>query len=153
MKVRCPACRTVCVDPPPRFSCAGCSRTLSWQAPPLWRPEQLTLFQSKGTAEPLLLPLERPDPVLPIADRPVQGDVRQLIVDSVALITAYLSLAQGADDVVPALLGDQTSEQALALAATTAWLASVLVVEVDSSFDGAGTAWLQGVALGMAGGA
>lgn len=150
MKVRCPACKTVRVDPPTRFSCAGCARTLLWQAPPLWRPEQLTLFQPAGVANALTLPLEREDPAAAEPTSALGDDARQLIASSVALVTAYLAFAQGADDVVPALLSEQTAEQALALAATTAWLASALVAEVDASFDGAGTAWLQGVALGIA---
>lgn len=110
----------------------------------------MSLFQQPGTAEPLPLPLERPDPVVREPARPLTRDVRQLVADSVALVTAYLALAQGADDVIPALLSEPTPDQALALTATTAWLASALVAEVDASFDGAGTAWLQGVALGIA---
>lgn len=153
MKVRCPACRAVHVDPEARFACSGCGKTLAWQAPPLWLAEQLSLFVPPGGAEPLTLPLVAPTTKAeaPRAGAPVNTNpAASLLASSVALVTACL--AYPADDTVPALLADQTPEQALALAATTAWLMSSLISLVDEALDGAGTAWLQGVALGAAGG-
>lgn len=152
MKVRCPACRTVHRDPEVRFTCSTCSRKLAWQAPPLWLAEQLSLFVPPGGAEALTLPLVAPSTAtdVPAASPPTSDNqMSQQVANSVALVTAYLTYAT--DDAVPALLAEQTPEQVLALAATTAWLASCLVTLVDDTLEGAGTAWLQAVALGAAG--
>lgn len=75
---------------------------------------------------------------------------RELLRDSIALVTALLPMASGDRDVVPALLADQDQDRLLGLSATTAWLASVLVAELDGLLPGAGTAWLRGLALGLA---
>lgn len=162
MRVRCPKCKVVHEDPPGRFRCTGCDRVLAWHVPQRWLPEQLALFQPQGVPEPLTLPFgtgsvsrarqpAEDDLPEPATVRPAMGtEQRDLLRDSIALVTALLPLAQGDNDVVPALLADQDPDRLLGLSATTAWLASVVITELDQALPGAGTAWLQGLALGLA---
>lgn len=160
MRVRCPECKQIHEDPTGRFRCSGCGRALAWHVPQMWLPEQLTLFQPSGTAEPLTLPFgttsasrsaggtAAPEP---LPAKPAMGRTqRDLLRDSIALVTALTPVAEGDSEVVPALLADQDPDQLLGLVATTAWLASVLVAQLDEIHPGAGTAWLQGLALGLA---
>jgi hypothetical protein len=72
-----------------------------------------------------------------------------LLRDSIALVTALTPVAESNSHIIPALLADQDPEELLALVATAAWLASVLVAQLDELHAGAGTAWLQGLALGL----
>ena len=162
MRVRCPKCKSMHVDPVGRFRCSGCDRSLAWHVPELWLPEQLALFQAPGAAEPLTLPFGTASVSPPIShtgDGPPPPETarstmglaqRELLRDSIALVTALLPMASGDRDVVPALLADQDQDRLLGLSATTAWLASVLVAELDGLLPGAGTAWLRGLALGLA---
>ena len=152
MRVRCPACKQLHTDPGNRFTCAGCGRTLAWQAPQLWLTEQLSLFHPEGAVEELTLPLIATPPRTPETTAISAESHRSLslLSDSIALVTALLPLAAGQDEAVPAILADQASDRLLGLTATTAWVASALVQLLDEHGNGAGTQWLQGLALGLA---
>ena len=154
MRVRCPRCRTVHDDPAGRFRCASCGRTLPWHVPQRWLPEQLPLFGLPGEAMTLPFTSSTASPSAgPTQDEPVTGPGQaqlDLLRDSIALVTALLPGAEERSDVVPALLADQEPERLLDLTATTAWLASVLVRQLDELHGGGGTAWLQGLGLGLA---
>ena len=153
MKVRCPVCRAVHPDPPGRFRCTGCGRGLAWHVPALWLAEQMTLFPTPGRGDPLTLPFttgtaspsRQPPPQAPAADQTAAQVDR--LRRSIALITALMPGAGG--DVVTALLADQDTDQLLELLGTTAWLAAHFLGQLDEMADGAGTAWLQGLALGF----
>lgn len=122
--------------------------------PQRWLPEQMPLFGLPG--EPMTLPFTSstaspaagPAQAEPVAE-PGRAQL-DLLRDSIALVTALLPVADGSSDVVPALLADQAPEQLLELTATTAWLAGLLVRQLDELHDGGGTAWLQGLGLGLA---
>lgn len=129
--------------------------------PQLWLAEQMTLFPPHGMSEPLTLPFSTGSASRPgrgAGDGPVQpgtpepkADTAQLdhLSDSIALVTALLPGAGGETDVVTALLADQDPDRLLGISATTAWLAAYLVRQFDELHQGAGTAWLQGLALGL----
>lgn len=147
MRVRCPACRKIHSDPPPRFTCAECGRRLAWSERPLWLPEQLTLFVPPGGHEQATLPLAGGPPEA----APARPEARQLshLSRSIAMVTALVPDPSDGD-ALPAVLADQDPEELLSLTLTTAWLASALVRLLDEAGNGAGTAWLQGIALGLA---
>lgn len=162
VRVRCPQCKSVHDDPPGRFRCSGCSRLLAWHVPAGW-PEQLSLFRLPGDPMTLLFvsntvspPARRDDDSATgeragaTADSPgmtaAQG---HLLKQSIALVTAMLP-GDGGDDLVPAVLADQSPEELLGLAATTGWLMSALIREFEEIAPGAAEAWLQGMAIELA---
>ena len=82
----------------------------------------------------------------------VEAEATQLgqLRDSIALVTALLPGSGDDGDVVTGLLADTDADRLLSVSATTAWLASYLVRQLGELHHGAGTAWLQGLTIGLA---
>ena len=119
----------------------------------------MALFPPPGAGEPLTLPFS--SGTASRAGRPSDADAGapgtgpgstqlDLLRDSIALVTALLPGSEGDSDLVTGLLDGTDADHLLGVSATTAWLASHLVQQLDELHGGAGTAWLRGLAIGLA---
>jgi hypothetical protein len=96
---------------------------------------------------------EAPEEVAARDGRPPAGlsvDAIARASRAVAWLTATLSLRPEGEEMILEVLAEGSPEHFLELSLAVAWLATELITELDDAQDGAGTAWLQGVAVHLA---
>ena len=149
-RVRCPECKTIRPQPSIRYVCEGCGRTLTWQPPVLLTPEQLPLFGHGRSELPLTVPTSATGSGADGAATPASPDwtQRDLLVSSIAMVTALLDKGLDQSLLVEGLLADRPPDYYTGMAATTAWLMAELIQQFEPVAPGVGQAWLQNLAVG-----
>jgi hypothetical protein len=156
IKVRCPRCETIAVEPAEAFPCEGCGARLRWHQPSAftsqlaldlggWQQPELPVLNASNPRRP-------DDPVYPMPDQlaPSIFDGSQAGRIVISLITSAMAAGEGTDEVRTAsldVLYGLTREELVLLCMAWSHITGSMLSMLDKQIEGLGSYYLQTWAL------